>query len=287
MPRVSVVSDTTASVPDAVAKAHSLHLVPLWVNWGGARSEPETASAATFYADLRASERLPTTSQPPPGDFVRTYEPLLAEGGSVVSVHLSGGLSGTCDSARQAARLLAEDGAGGERVLVVDSRTTAGALGLLALVAARRAAGGDDAQAVAAAVEAARADVRLWACLDTLEYLRRGGRIGAARAWLGSTLRVKPIVAVEGEIVPVERVRTSARALERLVELATDRASGRAVVWTVQHADAPAEAGELVARCREALGGKPAFVSELGPVLGTHGGPGLLALSVLSGPSTT
>jgi DegV family protein with EDD domain len=258
--------------------------VPLSVNWGGERSEPETATPATFYADLRSSERLPTTSQPSLGDFVAAYEPLLSEGRSVVSVHLSGGLSGTCDAARQAARLLADEGGGGERVRVVDSRTTAGALGLLALVAARHAAAGDDADAVAAAVEVAREPTRLWACLDTLEYLRRGGRIGGARAWIGSTLRIKPIVAVDGEIVPVERVRTQARALERLVELAQEHTAGPGgVAWTVQHADAPTEAEALAGRCREALGGEPEWISEIGPVLGTHGGPGLLALAVVPG----
>jgi DegV family protein with EDD domain len=283
VPPVAVVSDTTGYVPTAIMEAHGVHVVSLYVNWGSDRSERETAlgSFDVFYDDLRSAERLPTTSGPSLGDFVAAYEPLLARGGAVVSVHLSSGLSGTCEVARQAARLLEQEGKGGERVAVVDSSTAAGALGLLALVGARAAARGLGAAEVAGAVVAARGELKLWACLDTLEFLRRGGRIGGARAWIGSTLRVKPIITVEDEIIPVERVRTWERAVERMVDYARQRSASGADAWMVQHVQAPAQAADLVARCRPVFGTEPAFVSEIGAVLGVHTGPGLLALAAL------
>lgn len=283
MPPVTVVSDTTGYVPTAILEEHGVHVVSLYVNWGPDRSERETGlgSFDVFYDELRSADRLPTTSGPSLGDFVAAYEPLLADGRAVVSVHLSSGLSGTCEVARQAARLLEQEGKGGERVQVVDSRTAAGALGLLAMAAARAAARGLGAVEVAGAVTAARAELKLWACLDTLEYLRRGGRIGGARAWIGSTLRVKPIITVEDEIIPIERVRTWERAVERMVDYARARSASGADGWMVQHVQAPAHAADLVRRCGPVFGTEPAFVSEIGAVLGVHTGPGLLALAAL------
>jgi DegV family protein with EDD domain len=283
VPPVAVVSDTTGYVPQAILTEHGIHVVSLYVNWGPDRSEPEAALDGFdgFYDELRSAERLPTTSGPSLGDFVAVYEPLLAGGGAIVSVHLSSGLSGTCDVARQAARLLEQEGRGGERIRVVDSSTAAGALGLLALVGSRAAEAGLDAGEVAGSVESARGELKLWACLDTLEYLRRGGRIGGARAWIGSTLRVKPIITVDHTIIPVERVRTWDRAVERMVDYARGRSASGADAWMVQHVQARAQADELVARCGEVFGTSPAFVSEIGPVLGVHTGPGLLGLAAL------
>jgi DegV family protein with EDD domain len=255
--------------------------VSLYVNWGPERSEAESGldSFDAFYDDLRSGDRLPTTSQPSLGDFIEVYDRLLDEGRDVVSIHISGGLSGTADAARQAAALLG--GKRAERVRVVDSRTTAGALGLLALVAARQAAAGRDAETVARIAEEARGELKLWAALDTLEYLRRSGRIGAASAWIGSTLGIKPIVTVEGDIVPVERVRTAERALERMVDYARQRHESGADAWMVQHSQSCQEAATLVDLCSEVFGTAPVFVSEVGPVLGVHTGPGLLCLAAL------
>ena len=142
------------------------------------------------------------------GDFTTVFEPLLADGGEVVSVHISGGLSGTPEAARQAKEALTRDGKGGERVEVVDSTTAAGGLGFMVLAAAKAARDGASAKEAADHVAEARKELRLWFAIDTLEFLKRGGRIGAASAWIGSTLRVKPILTVENEMTPVERVRT-------------------------------------------------------------------------------
>ena len=128
---------------------------------------------------------------------------------------------------------------------------------------------------------AAREVLKMWFAVDTLEYLRRGGRIGAASAWLGSALKIKPILTLEQEITPIERVRTGAKALRRMVEYAEQLHADGADAWVVQHIQAPEEAGQLVAEVEEIMGRPPLFVSEVGPVLGTHVGPGLLGVGGL------
>ncbi len=276
-------SDTTAYLPRDTVAHEGIHLVSLYVNYGSDRTEPELEMPDfnAFYDELRSVEELPTTSQPSVGDFVAVYGPLLDRGLSVVSIHISGGLSGTCHSARQAAETLRRDGRGGERVRVIDSETTAGGLGLLVVGAARRARGGDAAEEIVERVAEARSELKMWFAVDTLEYLKRSGRVGAASAWIGSTLKVKPILTVENEIAPVERVRTGARAFERMVDYARQREASGADGWTVQHIQAPEEAERLTERCREIFSTEPAFVSELGPVIGVHAGPGLIGVGAV------
>lgn len=286
MPPVAVVSDTTGYIPRELVEQMGIRLVSLYVNFdGGERTEREIdmPDFDSFYDVLRSAQRLPTTSQPSVGDFVAAYEPLLAEGHDIVSVHISAGLSGTCGSARQAAATLEREGKGGERVHVVDSATAAGGLGLVALATARKAASGAGVEEVLAHAREAVAGVKVWVAMDTLEYLRRGGRIGAASAWVGSTLRVKPIITIESETKPVERVRTSKRARERLVDYARQRKESGHDGWLIQHAQAPEEAERLADRCREVFGTEPACVSEIGPVIGVYSGPGMLGLAALPG----
>jgi DegV family protein with EDD domain len=280
MAPVAVVTDSTAYLPADLVEHHGIEVVPLYVVFGGDRTVPETeiTDYPAFFEELRAAEALPTTSQPSVGDFSSVFEPLLAEGRDVVSIHISGGLSGTLEAARQASEALERDGKGGERVRVVDSATAAGGLGLLVLVAARAADAGARLEDVAARVEEARGDLKMWFALDTLEFLKRGGRIGAASAWIGSTLKVKPILTVESEMTPVERVRTSARMFERMVDYARQRHESGADAWAVQHIDAREQADRLVERCREIFGQDPLIVSEIGPVLSAHTGPGLLGV---------
>jgi DegV family protein with EDD domain len=280
MSRVAIVSDTTAYIPTEVAEANGIRLVSLYVNFGGERTEREAdiRDYDRFYEELRTADSLPTTSQPSVGDFIAVYEPLLAEGKDVVSIHIAGGLSGTPEAARQAKEALERDGRGGERVHVIDSRTAAGGLGLVAVAAARRAAAGETAALVVATANAARDELKMWFAIDTLEFLKRSGRIGAASAWIGSTLRVKPILSVESEITPVERVRTSQRMFERMVDYARQRHDSGADGWVVQHIQAPEQGDLLAERCREVFGYEPLFCSEIGPVLGAHTGPGLLGV---------
>jgi DegV family protein with EDD domain len=280
MPPVTVVTDTTGYLPVEVVEANGIELVSLYVNFGGERTEREVdlRDYDQFYDELRSAEELPTTSQPSIGDFIEVYEPLLADGREVVSVHISAGISGTTGAAHQAKEALERDGRGGERVHVLDSATAAGGLGLVALAAARRAAGGGDVDQVLSAAREAREELKMWFAIDTLEFLKRSGRIGAASAWIGSTLKIKPILTLEAEITPIERVRTSARMFERMVDYARQRESSGANGWVVQHIQAAEPAERLADHCREIFGREAVFCSEVGPVLGAHTGPGLLGV---------
>jgi DegV family protein with EDD domain len=193
-------------------------------------------------------------------------------------VHLSADLSGTADAARLASREVADEGIA---VTVVDSRSLAMGLGFVAVAAARAALDGADADAVARVARRLAPEVAIWLYVDTLEYLRRGGRIGAARAWIGATLKIKPLLTIEGEMQPVERVRTSARVFERLVAHLERAREAGSDAFGVQHIQAPEEAERLAERGREIFGRDPEMVSEIGPVIGTHTGPGLLGTAGL------
>ena len=275
--RTAVVTDTTAYMPDELVSEHGIHRVSLYVTLDGeTQAESGLTDYDTFYERLGRSAEGASTSQPSVGDFLAVYEPLLAEGRDIVSVHLSAGISGTCDSAHQARQQLIDDGKGGERIHVYDSRSACGGEGLLAIAAARVAANGGDGEACLARVEETRDALKMWFAIDTLEYLRKGGRIGAAQAFLGSTLKIKPILTLEEEITPIERVRTRRRALERMVDFARERHADGADAWVVQHIHDPEAAQTLVGHCRDVFGSEPVFVSEIGPVIGAHIGPGLL-----------
>ena len=276
-----MVTDSTSYLPEEMIAEHGIHTVSLYVTLEGEQlreADIPPGEYSDFYERLRQSEAGATTSQPSVGDFVTAYEPLLAEGADVVSIHISGGISGTCEAARQARDQLEADGKGGDRIHVFDSRTGAGAQGLLVLAAAKAAATGATGAEAMEAAQRARDTLKIWFAVDTLEYLRKGGRIGAAQAWLGSALQIKPILTLEEEITPVERVRTRRRAFERMVEYARERAQDDAGTWVVQHIQDPETARQLVDECRQIFDSDPVFVSEIGPVLGAHTGPGLLGV---------
>ena len=276
---VAIVSDTCHYLPTDHVEANSIHLVSLYVHWNDhTQRESDITDYTAFYDQLRTATALPTTSQPSIGDFLAVYEPLLERGDEIVSIHLAGGMSGTVAAAEQAREQL---GSRADRVHVVDSATACGGEGLVVLAAAAAARSGADGASVADRARRARAELRMWFAIDTLEFLRRGGRIGGAQAWLGSTLRIKPILTVESQITPIERVRTSKRAFERMVDLLQARADEGADGWMVQHIQAPAEAERLVARGREIFGGGPVTFSEIGPVIGAHVGPGLLGVGAI------
>jgi DegV family protein with EDD domain len=281
MPPVAIVTDSTHYLPRALADSEAIHQVSLYVGWGDERErETELESFDAFYERLRTDPDLPTTSQPSIGDFLTVWEPLLEAGQDIVSVHLAGGISGTCEAARQAHGMLAERGLA-ERVEVLDGETACGGLGILLLAAAAAARGGADKEGVVARVREARAALRIWFCIDTLEYLRRGGRVGKAQAWIGGTLRIKPILTLGYEITPVERVRTAGRAFERMVQYLHELREAGADAWVVQHIQATEQAQRLISRGRELYGSEPLFVSEVGPVIGTYVGPGLVGVGAI------
>jgi DegV family protein with EDD domain len=281
----AVVSDTTAYLPPDVLRRYDIHEVSLYVTLEGHQQrESEMTDYGEFYERLAASGETVTTSQPSVGDFIKVYEPLLAEGHEIVSVHISAAISGTFEAAEQAKRRLIDEGKGGERIHVVNSRSAAGGHGLIVAVAARAATGGADAATVVAEAERSRENLMIWFALDTLEYLRRGGRIGAAGAMLGSVLKIKPILTFGEEITPVERVRTTLRARERLRDYARRHHEAGANFWVVQHIREEDHATRLVDDCREIFGSEPEYVSEVGPVLGAHGGPGMLGIGACTLP---
>lgn len=277
---MTVVTDSTSYLPREMLERHGIKLVSLYYSFGDEASlrEDSLDELASFYERLSGSETLPTTSPPLVDDFLALYEPALADEGSVVSIHISSGLSQTCSAARRAAKQLEAEGKGGERVHVLDSAATGLTLALLTLAAARAAAFGEDAEAVVERVSEARIEARIWFLLDTLEYLKRGGRVGSAAAWIGSTLSIKPILTIESEMKAVERVRTRERGIERLVDLGRQLHAAGVNGWAVQHTAAPEDAAALVERLQEVFWRPPELVSEIGPVIGTHTGPGLLGV---------
>jgi len=272
---VAVVTDSTTSLPPQLIERWGIEQVSLYVGWGGDHRPEREYDLDEFYARLRDSDELPSTSQPSVGDFLARYEPLAEAGRDIVSIHIASGLSGTYESAREAARVIEDKGHRG-RVEVVDGQTGAGGLGCMVLGAAEAAAQGQTLEQVAAAARRTREGLEMWFCLDTLEYLRRGGRIGAAQALVGSALKIKPILTFGSEIVPVGRVRTKKRALERMVAYLHELHERGASGWIVQHAQLPGDAAALVAEGEAIFGSEPIFCTQVGAVLGAHLGSGFL-----------
>jgi DegV family protein with EDD domain len=276
--RVAVVTDSTAYLPAGVADKHGIGVVPLHVVLGldtgaeGVEVQPADVAAALSERRIAVS-----TSRPTPSEFAAAYR--ACAGSCVVSVHLSGALSGTVDAAQLAAAEVAGEGI---EVRVVDTATIAMGLGFAVIAAAEAATGGASADDVeAAAVTAAAATTTLF-YVDTLEHLRRGGRIGAAAALFGAALAVKPLLhVVDGRIALLEKVRTAGKALSRLESLAIARAGDGPVDLAVHHLAAPDKAGALAERLRAAVPGlQSLYVSEVGAVVGAHVGPGLLGVVV-------
>ena len=280
MSRVAVVTDTTHYMPRALVEELGVHEVSLYVTFEGVTEhEADIVDLDDFYSRLSSSSEMPATSQPSVGDFLAVYEPLLADGADVVSIHISAGISGTYAAAEQAREQLVEGGTSAHRIVVLDSATTAAGLGMMVIAANSAARAGASAAEAADAAQALRRELKVWFAVDTLEFLRRGGRIGGAQAWLGSTLKIKPILSIESEVLPIERVRTSGRAFERLVEYLQARRDDGSDAFVVQHINADEQAERLVERGRAIYGADPEFVSEMGPVIGANVGPGLLGVS--------
>ncbi len=278
----AIVCDTTSYLPEGLLDERGVERVSLYVSLGGEqRREREIGDYGDFFERLRASDEGATTSQPSIGDFIEVYGPLLDQGKEIVSIHLAAGISGTYESAMQSRQRLIEEGRGGERIHVIDSRTGCGGMGMLVLAATAAVNSGGTSERIVQRVADAREQLKMWFAIDTLEYLRKGGRIGAARAWMGSALQIKPILTLEDEITPVERVRTRKRVFERLLEYAQELHDSGRDAWVVQHIRDPENAQRLVERCREVMGSEPLFVSEIGPVIGAHTGPGLLGVGGL------
>ncbi len=270
---VAIVTDSTADLPPELAALRSITVVPLTLNFDGKPLlDGVDIRPDEFYRRLHSVTTHPTTSQPSPGRFAEVYKSLLDEHDSVVSIHISRKLSGTYESARQAAAMT-----DAKRVRVIDSELVSMSLGLITLAASSLAASGRDAAAIEAKVLDMRASIETYFSVATLEFLRRGGRIGRASALLGSVLQVKPVLCIrDGLVTPLERVRTFERALTRVVELTREVDRGQGVCIIVGHADAEADA-ERIARELEPIA-ETLMIQPLGPVVGAHAGPGVVGV---------
>jgi DegV family protein with EDD domain len=276
---VVVVTDSTAYLPEDLVEGYGIHVVALYVVLAGRSGrEGQDIGSADVARVLSTRGQTVSTSRPTPGDFIAAYRRALDEGADhLVSVHLSAELSGTWDAARLAASQVGE-----HVVTVVDSRSAAMGNGFAVLAAARSAAAGADAVTVARSAREMAAASRTLFVVETLEHLRRGGRIGTAAAVLGSALAVKPVLHVlDGRVVPLEKVRTTARAMHRLVQRAVEAAGNRPVSVAVHHLAAPERADRLAAELRERLPTlRELHVSELGAAIGAHVGPGAVGCVV-------
>jgi DegV family protein with EDD domain len=266
----AIVLDSTADFPEAPERFQNWRVVPLYVLFGDeSYRDYVDLTPEQFYARLRSSEALPTTSQPTPGDFLTTYEELTGYE-RIYSLHLSAALSGTYQSARTAAQEL------GDKVRVVDSESASAAIAMLGLAIQRRLDRGTTDDDIDELVRRFKEDAGLIFTVDTLEFLRRGGRIGRASAWAGNLLHVKPILTIKREVVPLKRVRGNQKAMQEFVSEFTSTSEDTATLKVgIAHADAPERAEQLKKMVHaERPHADVEIVTTLGAVVGTHAGPG-------------
>lgn len=274
--QVQVVTDSTADLPESEAARHDIVVVPLIIQFGDESFlDGIEMTAEEFVARLRRGGGLPTTSQPPVSAFETAFRRAIDQDADVVCICITAGLSGTFNAAR-----LAAESVGNDRITVIDSGSASMATGWCAIAAARAAAEGAARDAVAAAAESARDRYQLYAALDTLDFLHKGGRIGRARQLVGSMLSVKPILAIErGEVRPVERVRTWRKAMDRMLQLGDEQ--GTLEGLAVLHVGNPDDAERLAEQLRPHVNHGNVLVGDIGPVVATYAGPravGIVAL---------
>lgn len=279
MTRTAIVTDSGVNIPTSLQEEYGIHIVPLKVIFDGRTfMDGAEITPAQFYEKLRAASELPTTSQPSTGDFVEVYSRLGEEADAIVSIHLSEHLSGTVKSALAAQQLVNH-----VPIEVIDSRSASLGLGFVVMAAARAARDGKSFPEVVTAARELIPGINVMFVVDTLKYLHMGGRIGGASAMLGTALKIKPLLHLyEGEVNPLERVRSKCRATERMLEimaqrLAAEQDSG-VLHAAVAHADRADEAAELKEQVLSRFEPAEFYLVELTPALGTHVGPGTLGL---------
>ena len=274
---IRIVTDSTADLPPEIAEQLGITVIPLNVHFGeetfldGVDIFPDE-----FFARLKAARQLPTTSQPSPGKFMEVYGSLAEAGDQIVSIHISDKLSGTLNSARQAKEQME-----GSSIEIIDSRQAALGTGLVAMAAAKAAQQGASCEAVLEEANSAVEQVQLFGLLDTLEYLRKGGRIGMVRGVIGTLLKVRPIITVRDGIVQSETsVRSRAYGTQYMVTLAEERAPLKQAA--VMHSSTDEEAEALAERLRPLVADGQVLQGRIGPVVGTHAGPGVIGIVVQS-----
>jgi DegV family protein with EDD domain len=283
MSKIAIVTDSTAYIPADLVQKHNLTVTPQVLIWGeetfrdGVDIQPDE-----FYARLKTTKVMPTTSQVSPATMQSTFEGLIEKGYEVLGIFVSARLSGTIQSALQAIDMM---GTAGEKVKIVDSNTTAMAMGFQALTVARAVENGATMEDAVALAERARETTGVYFAVDTLEFLHRGGRIGGAQRFLGTALNMKPVLAVvDGRVEAVERIRTKGKALERVLELVMEQTKGKTPVrLATLHAAAEGEARTLLDKASKQLDATESILSTVSPVVGTHAGPGTVGLAYMAG----
>ncbi len=281
---IHVVTDSTASVPPELVQQCGIHVVPQIVNFGGETFRAGVdLSIDEFYRRLAVAQDLPTTSQPSAGDFYELFRRLTADGSTVLAIVVSNDLSGTYLSAQGAKGMLPD-----ADIHVIDSRSVSAPLGFTVVEAARMAQAGADLEAIKARVAQMSAGFHIYFLVDTLEYLRRGGRIGGAAALLGTALKMKPILAIQnGRVEPFERVRTKAKATARLLELVLlglDPQRDGKIYLAMVHGNAYDQAAALHAQLVKEFRPAETMLIDLTPAIATHSGPGVLAVAFYQDP---
>lgn len=273
---IKIVTDSTADLPKDLAEELGISVIPLNVHFGTELYKDSVDILPDeFYERLVTSARLPTTSQPSVGEFLQLYQDLDKTNDEIVSIHISSKLSGTFNSATQAK----EEYKGNCRIEILDSQHGSMGLGIIAIAAARASQRNATIDEVIDEAKSAISMVQFYGLLDTLEYMEKGGRIGKAQAFVGSLLRIKPLLTIkEGEAHPLERARTRSKGIDRLYELAQSHMP--LLDLAVVYSTIPDDAKELARRLKHLLPNGDVILSRIGPVVGTHAGPGVLAIAL-------
>lgn len=281
MSKIAIVTDSTGSVPDEFLKKYPIFVAPQVLIWGEQTFEDGVdIQPSEFYARLKASKTMPTTSQVTPGSFRKVFSSLLEQDYQILAILISEKLSGTIASAVQA-----KDMFPGAAIELVDSYTTSLAMGFQVLAVAEALEHGANLAECKQLAESARDHVGVCFAVDTLEFLYRGGRIGGGSRFLGTALNIKPILeVVGGRVEAIERVRTRKKSLNRLVELVEERIAGRKPVRLgALFTDIPIEAKDLLTEASQRIACTQSLIAEVSPVIGTHAGPGTVGLAFMAG----
>jgi DegV family protein with EDD domain len=283
MTKTAIVTDSTASLPKDLINKYKITVAPQVLIWGEETlNDGVDIQPSEFYARLKTAKIMPTTSQVPILTMQSIFSSLIDNDFDILGIFISTKLSGTMQSAIQGREAL---GAGKEKVHVLDSHATAMAMGFQILAAARAIEDGASLMDAKIIAEKARDHTGVYFAVETLEFLHRGGRIGGAQRFIGTALNMKPVLAlVDGRVDAVERVRTKSKALDRVLELVTEKASGQSLIRLASlHANAPDEAQALLDRSVKVLNTTESLIAEVSPVVGNHAGPGVVGLAYMVG----
>ncbi|OGJ72141.1 EDD domain protein [Candidatus Peribacteria bacterium RIFOXYA1_FULL_56_14] len=282
LPKIKIVTDSTADIPKSISEKLHIDMVPLKVHFGEQSfMDAVTIDSDEFYSRLKRADKLPTTSQPSPSEFAAAFKKILQDDpqSEIISIHLSSALSGTYQSAVLAKSLLEDLG---ERITIIDSKTACYGIGVLVVAAAEAVNQGAEKAEVLNLIASMRSETGLFFLVDTLEFLQKGGRIGKAAALFGTLLQIKPILTIDrdGEVAAVDKVRGQRKAMMHIIQLLKQQFADVPVKLAIAHAQAEQTAQELAALMDQHFEVKDVLYSSIGSVIGTHVGPGTVAIFV-------